>query len=52
MAITIQNSEFVRHSAVCMINRYVSFDGLLLNFVWGSLVSLSVVSDFQLDGFW
>ena len=52
IAITIQNSNFVHHSAVCIVNRYVSFTDLLSNVLRGWFVSTSVISDFQLDYFW
>ena len=52
MAITIQNLKFVRNSVDCILNRYISIDDLLSNFVRGLFVSSSVVSDFQLDYFW
>ena len=52
MPITIQNSKFVRHSVDCILDRYVSFDDLLSNFVRGWLFSTSVVSDFWSDYFW
>ena len=51
MPVTIENSKFVRHSAVCIVDRYVSFDGLRSNNLRWLRVSTSVVSDFQLDDY-